>query len=154
MDLTPLWFGIYKAAKYALYPLSWIAITGLLTLLTAWLPMTPRRTTWVQALRVLHAAAPVADRHTALVLHVHRMVGRMVPAVPRHLHLESRRHRRAGRRCVCEGIAQADRGCLGFLTPTHDLWRRLVATGCSRPSCCSPEETPLCFVPVRWYPTK
>lgn len=48
MDLTPLWFGVYKAAKYALYPLSWIAIAGLLTLLAAWLPATPRRTTWVR----------------------------------------------------------------------------------------------------------
>ena len=48
MDLTPLWFGIYKAAKYALYPLSWIAIAGLLTLLAAWLPVTPRRTVWVR----------------------------------------------------------------------------------------------------------
>lgn len=48
MDLTPLWFGVYKGAKYALYPLSWIAITMLLTLLTAWLPVTPRRTIWVR----------------------------------------------------------------------------------------------------------
>ena len=48
MDLTPIWFGVYKVVKYLLYPLSWIAITGLLTLLTAWLPMTPRRTTWVR----------------------------------------------------------------------------------------------------------
>ena len=48
MDLTLLWFGIYKAAKYALYPLSWIAITGLLTLLNACLPMTPKRITWVR----------------------------------------------------------------------------------------------------------
>ena len=48
MEMTPLWFGLYKAAKHALYPLSWITIAGLLTLLTAWLPATPRRTTWVR----------------------------------------------------------------------------------------------------------
>lgn len=48
MDLTPLWFGIYKAAKYALYPLSWIALAGLSTLLAAWLPVTPKRTLWVR----------------------------------------------------------------------------------------------------------
>ncbi len=48
MDLSPMWFGIYKAAKYALYPLSWIAIVGLLGLITASLPVTPRRTTWVR----------------------------------------------------------------------------------------------------------
>jgi uncharacterized SAM-binding protein YcdF (DUF218 family) len=50
MELTHLWFGLYKAAKYALYPLSWIAIAGLLTLLAAWLPATPRRTAWVRRL--------------------------------------------------------------------------------------------------------
>ena len=48
MDLTLLWFGMYKAAKYALHPLSWITITGLLTLLNACLPMTPKRITWVR----------------------------------------------------------------------------------------------------------
>ncbi|MCC2640415.1 MAG: uncharacterized protein K0S45_828 [Nitrospira sp.] len=48
MDITPLWFGVYKGAKYALYPLSWIMIAGLLTLLTACLPVTPGRTTWVR----------------------------------------------------------------------------------------------------------
>jgi len=46
MDRTPVWFGVYKGAKYALCPLSWIAIAGLLTLVTACLPVTPRRTTW------------------------------------------------------------------------------------------------------------
>ena len=48
MDRTPVWFGVYKGAKYALCPLSWIAIAGLLTLVTACLPVTPRRTTWVR----------------------------------------------------------------------------------------------------------
>ena len=48
MELTPLWFGFYKAAKYILYPLSWIAISGLLTLLTAWLPNCPARSVWVR----------------------------------------------------------------------------------------------------------
>lgn len=48
MELTPLWFGVYKASKYTLYPLSWIVIAGLLTFLTAWLPVTPRRRSWVR----------------------------------------------------------------------------------------------------------
>ena len=48
MDLTPMWFGVYKASKYLLYPLSWILTTGLLTLLIACLPVTARRTTWVR----------------------------------------------------------------------------------------------------------
>lgn len=48
MDLTPIWFGVYKALKYLLYPLSWILIAGLLALLTACLPVSPRRTTWVR----------------------------------------------------------------------------------------------------------
>lgn len=48
MDLTPMWFGVYKAVKYLLYPLSWIAITGLFALLTACFPVTPGRTTWVR----------------------------------------------------------------------------------------------------------
>jgi len=48
MDLTPLWYGIYKAAKYFLYPMTWIVGAGLVTLLLACLPVTPRRTTWVR----------------------------------------------------------------------------------------------------------
>lgn len=48
MELTPLWFGVYKTAKYLLYPLSWITAAGLCTLLVASLPVTPRRTTWVR----------------------------------------------------------------------------------------------------------
>lgn len=48
MDLTPMWFGVYKASKYLLYPLTWIIAAGLFTLLFAILPVTPRRTTWVR----------------------------------------------------------------------------------------------------------
>jgi uncharacterized SAM-binding protein YcdF (DUF218 family) len=48
MELSPLWFGLYKTAKYALHPLSWIAVTGFLTLLTAWLPNVPSRIVWVR----------------------------------------------------------------------------------------------------------
>ena len=48
MALTPLWYGMYKASKYVLYPLSWIVVAGLLTLLFACLPVTPRRTTWIR----------------------------------------------------------------------------------------------------------
>lgn len=50
MDLTPMWFGIYKASKYLLYPLSWIVTSGLVTLVIAFLPVTPARTTWVRRL--------------------------------------------------------------------------------------------------------
>lgn len=48
MDLTPMWFGVYKSLKYLLYPLSWTAFSGLLALLTACLPASPGRTTWVR----------------------------------------------------------------------------------------------------------
>lgn len=48
MELTPLWFGLYKTAKYILYPLSWIVIAGLMTLLSAWFPNTPTRIVWVR----------------------------------------------------------------------------------------------------------
>ena len=48
MDLTPIWFGVYKALKYLLYPLSWILIAGLLALLTACLPVSLGRRTWVR----------------------------------------------------------------------------------------------------------
>ena len=53
MDLTPMWFGVYKALKYLLYPLSWILIAGLLALLTACLPVSPGRRTWVRRLLFL-----------------------------------------------------------------------------------------------------
>lgn len=48
MDLTPIWYGVYKASKYFLYPMTWIVGAGLLTLLSACLPVTPRRATWVR----------------------------------------------------------------------------------------------------------
>lgn len=48
MDLTPIWFGVYKVLKYLLYPLSWTAIAGFIALLTACLPVSPGRTTWVR----------------------------------------------------------------------------------------------------------
>jgi uncharacterized SAM-binding protein YcdF (DUF218 family) len=48
MELPSLWYGLYKSAKYVLYPLSWITFAALLTLLTAWLPATPKRTAWVR----------------------------------------------------------------------------------------------------------
>lgn len=48
MDLTPMWFAVYKTSKYLLYPLSWIVMSGLLTLVMACLPVRPTRTTWVR----------------------------------------------------------------------------------------------------------
>lgn len=48
MDLTHMWFAVYKTSKWLLYPLSWIVLSGLLTLVVACLPVTPTRTTWVR----------------------------------------------------------------------------------------------------------
>lgn len=43
MDLSPAWFGVYKLAKFAIYPLSWIVMAAMATLVIACLPVTPRR---------------------------------------------------------------------------------------------------------------
>ncbi|MBL8069854.1 MAG: YdcF family protein [Nitrospira sp.] len=65
MDLSPAWFGVYKLAKFAIYPLSWIAMAAVLTFVTTFLPVTPRRTAWLRrltlstALLVLLTATPL-----------------------------------------------------------------------------------------------
>ncbi|HRC42879.1 MAG TPA: YdcF family protein [Nitrospira sp.] len=65
MDLSPAWFGVYKFAKFAIYPLSWIALAAVVTVFTTFLPVTPRRTTWLRryalstALFVLLTATPL-----------------------------------------------------------------------------------------------
>lgn len=52
MELTPIWFGVYKASKYLLFPLSWIMASALATILLAVLPATARRTAWVRRFAV------------------------------------------------------------------------------------------------------
>lgn len=52
MDMPPFFFGLYKLAKYGLYPLTWILlILGLLIPLT-WLPSSPGRLRWIRSLVV------------------------------------------------------------------------------------------------------
>jgi uncharacterized SAM-binding protein YcdF (DUF218 family) len=48
MDMTPLFFGLYKFVKYAVYPLSWIIGCFGLALLLAWLPWSARRQRWLR----------------------------------------------------------------------------------------------------------
>ncbi|MEW6246841.1 MAG: YdcF family protein [Nitrospirota bacterium] len=50
MELTPFWFGLYKLAKYALYPLSWVALLLGLTVALALLPPSPQRHRWIRRL--------------------------------------------------------------------------------------------------------
>jgi len=52
MDMSPFLFGLYKLAKYGLYPLTWILfILGLLIPLT-WFQPSPRRLRWIRSLTV------------------------------------------------------------------------------------------------------
>jgi uncharacterized SAM-binding protein YcdF (DUF218 family) len=48
MDMTPLFFGLYKFVKYAVYPLSWVLGCFGFALLLAWLPYSPRRQRWLR----------------------------------------------------------------------------------------------------------
>ncbi len=48
MELTPLLFGLYKAAKYILYPLSWVIILLAITTWLLLLPSTPSRLRWAR----------------------------------------------------------------------------------------------------------
>lgn len=52
MDMTPFLFGLYKLAKYGLYPLSWIILLLALLALMALLPHSPRRLCWIRRLSV------------------------------------------------------------------------------------------------------
>jgi hypothetical protein len=48
MELSPFWFGLYKLAKYAVYPYTWlIVLIGSLTLLLM-LPQACKRLGWIQ----------------------------------------------------------------------------------------------------------
>jgi len=48
MELTPFLFGLYKTAKYILYPLSWVLILLVMTTWLLLLPSTPSRTRWAR----------------------------------------------------------------------------------------------------------
>jgi uncharacterized SAM-binding protein YcdF (DUF218 family) len=48
MDMTPLFFGLYKLVKYAIYPLSWVIGCCVLALVLAWLPFSPTRQRWLR----------------------------------------------------------------------------------------------------------
>lgn len=54
MELSPFFFGLYKLAKFAVYPFTWLcALLGVLTLLLVF-PVSPRRLRWI---RILAASA-------------------------------------------------------------------------------------------------
>jgi uncharacterized SAM-binding protein YcdF (DUF218 family) len=48
MEMTPFLFGFYKAVKYVVYPLNWVLMLMVLTMLVAWLPPHPRRMRWLR----------------------------------------------------------------------------------------------------------
>ncbi|SLM46872.1 conserved protein of unknown function [Nitrospira japonica] len=48
MELTPFLFGLYKTAKYVLYPLSWVVILLTMTTWLLLLPSTPSRLRWAR----------------------------------------------------------------------------------------------------------
>jgi uncharacterized SAM-binding protein YcdF (DUF218 family) len=48
MELSPFWFGLYKLAKYAVYPLTWITLFLSLATLLAIFPSSPRRHRWIR----------------------------------------------------------------------------------------------------------
>lgn len=52
MELSPFFYGLYKVAKYAVYPYTWLlGLIGLILLFT-WLPASPRVTRWLRRLSV------------------------------------------------------------------------------------------------------
>ncbi|HEY6084252.1 MAG TPA: YdcF family protein [Nitrospira sp.] len=48
MELTPFFFGLYKFAKYALYPLTWVVLLLAVTTCLLLLPTTPARLRWAR----------------------------------------------------------------------------------------------------------
>ena len=53
MELSPFWFGLYKLAKYAVYPYTWlIVLIGSLTLLLL-LPQASKRLGWIRLAALL-----------------------------------------------------------------------------------------------------
>ncbi len=65
MDMSPLFFGLYKLVKYGLYPLTWILICLAGALMVAWLPYSETRQRWLRRfltagfLLLLGAGSPV-----------------------------------------------------------------------------------------------
>jgi uncharacterized SAM-binding protein YcdF (DUF218 family) len=52
MDLSPFWFGLYKLAKYAVYPYTWLVLLlGLLTISVLRRP-SPIRILWIRLLTI------------------------------------------------------------------------------------------------------
>ena len=52
MDMSPFFFGLYKLAKFAVYPFTWlIVLLGCLTVLVV-SPVSPRRLRWIRVLAV------------------------------------------------------------------------------------------------------
>jgi len=74
MDLSPAWFGVYKLAKFAIYPLSWIVLAAGLAFVTTFLQVTPRRTAWLRrwtlstVLLVLLTATPLLSNSYMAIL--------------------------------------------------------------------------------------
>jgi uncharacterized SAM-binding protein YcdF (DUF218 family) len=53
MEMTPFWFGLYKLAKYVIYPYTWlIALIGTLTLLL-FFPQASKRLGWIRLTALL-----------------------------------------------------------------------------------------------------
>lgn len=50
MELSPFLYGLYKVAKYAVYPYTWLIVLIGLILLFTWLPASPRVTRWLRRL--------------------------------------------------------------------------------------------------------
>ncbi len=53
MELSPFLYGLYKLAKYAVYPYSWIILLAILILLLTWLPASPSATRWLRRLSLI-----------------------------------------------------------------------------------------------------
>jgi uncharacterized SAM-binding protein YcdF (DUF218 family) len=53
MELSPFLYGLYKVAKYAVYPYTWLIVLIGLILLFTWLPASPRVTRWLRRLTLI-----------------------------------------------------------------------------------------------------
>lgn len=50
MELSPFLYGLYKVAKYAVYPYTWLVALAGLILILSWLPSSPGPTHWIRRL--------------------------------------------------------------------------------------------------------
>lgn len=66
MELTPFFFGLYKFAKYGLYPLTWVLLLLSVATVLALFPFSPGRLRWVRLL-VLSAFLLLATTSTPLI---------------------------------------------------------------------------------------